>query len=293
MPPSKQPPTKRLPRLNPPNTLDEVVENFDRIVKWAIDAPSRIGYFATIYKRSTIAIHKAIDDREFEHTEVMTEFTKTFSKRFFDALNAHFQPRSYEDRPTLGWQVSFAGAKYGEPIIFQHMLSAVNAHVNLDLGVTAAQVGRGAMADLHSDFNMVNAILASQVQGVLDALAEISPRTKEIRDLMPGDEAEEINKLLMVFRDVAWHYANVLAEAPQERVRELIDTRDAEICTLGACYLYPPGKFRSLVNLIAEEENRDVSLNVRTLDVSHATLNRAFLTPPVSDHRHPSWCHLW
>jgi hypothetical protein len=293
MPPRKLPSTKRLDRLSTAKTLDEVVENFDRIVKWAIDAPSRIGYFATIYKRATIAIHKAIDTPEFEHPEVMKEFTKTFSQRFFDALNAHFHPRSYQDRPTLVWQVSFAGADYGEPIIFQQMLSAVNAHINLDLGITAAHVGRGAMADLHNDFNMVNAILASQVQGVLDALAEISPRTKVIRDVMPGDEAQEINKLLMVFRDFAWQYANTVADAPPDRFRELVDIRDSEFCTLGTCYLYPPGRFRSLVDWIAEEESRDVSLNVRTLDVSHGPLNRAFLTPPVSGPRRRPWCRLW
>jgi hypothetical protein len=59
MPPKKLlPPTpaKGLDRLSTAKSLDEVVDNFDRIVKWAIAAPSRIGYFATIYKRSTIAI---------------------------------------------------------------------------------------------------------------------------------------------------------------------------------------------------------------------------------------------
>jgi hypothetical protein len=296
MPPKKllpPGPAKGLDRLRTPKSLDDVIENFDRIVKWAIAAPSRIGYFATIYKRSTIAIHEAIANGEFNDPNVMTEFTKTFSQRYFDALNAHFHPLSHEERPTHVWQVSFVGAGYGEPIIFQQMLTAVNAHINLDLGITAAQVGRGSMHDLHADFDMINAILASQTQGVLDALSDISPRTKVIRDVMPGDEADEINALLTVFRDLAWQYANAVADAPPARFRELVDVRDSEFCRLGVCYLYPPSRLRNLVDWIAEEESQDVALNVRTLDMSHGALNRAFLSPPVSGRRRRrAWCRL-
>ncbi|WP_173009827.1 DUF5995 family protein [Mycolicibacterium sp. P9-64] len=63
------------------------------------------------------------------------------------ALNVHFRTTDYKG-PT------------------QHLLTAVCAHVNLDLGISAATGGAGAMDDLHDDFNMVNAILGSQCQGV-------------------------------------------------------------------------------------------------------------------------------
>jgi hypothetical protein len=110
------------------------------------------------------------------------------------------------------------------------------------------------MDDRHDDFNMVNAILGSQVQGVFDALAKVSPRTQTIRDVLPGDEVDEINALLIVFRDLAWKFANVLADSPDE--------------------------FQELVDWIADKESRDVARNVRTLDVAAAKpneLNAAFL----------------
>jgi hypothetical protein len=188
--PPKKPCPPPLPPFAAAKNLRQAIANFDTIVAWAINASSGIGYFATVYKRATIAISKAIDTPGgFQHPKVMTRFTMTFSQRYFDALNAHFRPDDYEG-PTHVWQWAFDGLAYDEPIIFQHLLTAIDAHINLDLGISAAQVGAGAMDDLHDDFNMVNAILASQVQGVFDALAKVSPRTQTIRDLLPGDEAQ-------------------------------------------------------------------------------------------------------
>jgi hypothetical protein len=225
-------------------------------------------------------VGNAIDTGKFQHPEVMTRFTLTFSQRYFDALNAHFHPNDYKG-PTHVWQWAFDGVDYAEPIIFQHLLTAVDAHINLDLGITAAQVGAGAMDDLHHDFNMINAILGSQVQGVFDALAEVSPRTHTIRNLLPGDEVDEINALLIVFRDLAWNFANVLADSPDD-FQELVDLQDSRACLLSTCYLYPPDKIRSVVDWIADKESRDVARNVRVLDVAAAIpneLNEAFLRP--------------
>jgi hypothetical protein len=269
-----------LPPLKTAKNLRQSVANLDAIITWAINAASGIGYFATIYKRATIAIGKAIETGGFQNPTVMTRFTLTFSQRYFDALNAHFHPTDHKG-PTHVWQWAFDGVAHQEPIIFQHLLMAVCAHINLDLGIAAAQVGAGAMEDLHDDFNMVNAILGSQCQGVFDALADVSPRTKTIRDLLPGDEVEEINALLIVFRDLAWKFANVVADSPDD-FQELVDLQDSRACLLSTCYLYPPDKIRSIVDWIADKESRDVARNVRALDVASAMpieLNEAFLRP--------------
>jgi hypothetical protein len=46
MPPKNVPPP---PPLKTAKNLYESIANFDAIVAWAINAPSGIGYFATIY----------------------------------------------------------------------------------------------------------------------------------------------------------------------------------------------------------------------------------------------------
>ncbi len=135
------PPATTPPRLPTATTLTEVIANFDTVIAWAIQESSGIGYFPpTVYRRATIAIDAAVrDGTSFEHPDVMARFAVIFSQRYFDALNAYLNPRPFE-RPTNVWLWHFVGLEYDEPIIFQHLLTAVDAHVNLDLGVAASQV---------------------------------------------------------------------------------------------------------------------------------------------------------
>jgi hypothetical protein len=112
--PPKKPSPPPPPPLDAAKNLRQTIANFDAIVAWAINASSGIGYFAAVYKRATIAMSKAIDTPGgFQHPEVMTRFTMTFSQRYFDALNAHFHPDDYEG-PTHVWQWAFDGLRYDE-----------------------------------------------------------------------------------------------------------------------------------------------------------------------------------
>ena len=267
------PPATTPPRLPTATTLAQVIANFDAVIAWASQERSGIGYFPTVYRRATIAIDAATrDGKSFEHPDVMARFAVIFSQRYFDALNAYLDPRRFE-RPTNVWQWHFVGLEYEQPIIFQHLLTAVDAHVNLDLGIAASQVGRADMADLHDDFNMVNTILASQVQAVLDALGDVSPRVKRIRNSIPDSvEVASINELLQSFRDLAWKFAVTLADEPPERFQELVDLHDAWAGVLATKYLYPPGRLGACARWIAEKESRDVGAVI-------ARLNRDADTP--------------
>src|SRR5829696_8551595 len=68
------PPAVPMERLEKCNNLDEVVRNLDQIIEWSIRAQSTMGYFAVLYKRSTVAISKAIKDGKFKDREVMERF---------------------------------------------------------------------------------------------------------------------------------------------------------------------------------------------------------------------------
>lgn len=275
------PPTTTPPRLPTATTLAQVIANFDTVIAWAIEERSGIGYFPTVYRRATIAIDAAVrDGKSFEHPDVMARFAVIFSQRYFDAVNAYLNPRPFE-RPTNVWQWHFVGLEYDEPIIFQHLLTAVDAHVNLDLGVAASQVGRGDMPDLHDDFNMVNTILASQVQAVFDALGDVSPNVKKIRDAIPDSvEVSSINELLQAFRDLAWKFAVALTDDPPERFQELVDQHDAWASVLATKYLYPPGRLGACARWIAEKESHDVAAVITRLNAdAHVPrpVNPAFL----------------
>ena len=47
-----------LPPIPTVTTIDEVVEAIESIIDWSISVSSRMGYFAALYKRITIAIGK-------------------------------------------------------------------------------------------------------------------------------------------------------------------------------------------------------------------------------------------
>ena len=280
--PAPPPPASTPTRLPKAKNLNDVIANFDTVIAWSIKEPSGIGYFAVMYKRATIAIDAAIKAKDFEHPAVMAEFAMIFAQRYFDALNAYLEPRDSE-KPTQVWRCHFVGLEYPGPIIFQHLLTAVDAHINLDLGIAASLVGRGNMDGLRSDFDQVNRVLASQVQSVLVALGDLSPWIQRIRAVIPDEtEISAINELLVVFRDLAWYFALTLADADgdAERVQALIDERDGWAAWLGTEYLAPPGAMGWLVRLIAREECRDVRAVIARLNqgADHpAPTNRKFL----------------
>lgn len=267
-------------RLPKARSLKGVIANFETVIAWAEKEPDNIGYFPTVYKSATIAVDKAVKAKQFEHPEVMAKFALIFAQRYFDALDAYLDPVRGE-RPTMVWQKHFLGLQRPKPIVFQHLLTAIDAHINLDLGIAAATVGRENMDDLHADFNMINAILASQVQGVLDALGDVSPNLQRIRDqFTDAKEVALINQLLSKFRDLAWNFAVTLAETDEDQQQELIDLQDSWAASLADCYLYPPGLVGLTCEWIADAESRDVAAIVKRLDRDAdkpRSLNRAFL----------------
>ena len=52
--------TPPLPPIPPVTKIDEVVEAIQSIVDWSISTSSRLGYFAALYKRITIAVRTAL-----------------------------------------------------------------------------------------------------------------------------------------------------------------------------------------------------------------------------------------
>ena len=102
--------------------IDDVVRNLDRIIDWATAAHSTIGYFAVLYKRSTLAIRDAIDRDLFQDSARMAEFDVMFAQRYFDALNAYFHPDEFPDL-NLAWEVAFVGHDNPETTMLQQMLA--------------------------------------------------------------------------------------------------------------------------------------------------------------------------
>jgi hypothetical protein len=259
-------PSLRLGRLEDPETIDDVLRNVDQIITWSIKAESHIGYFAVVYKRVTLAIREAITDGQFDDGNRVARLDVAFAQRYFNALNAYFHPNEYPDL-TLAWEVAFVGGLDGQAIILQHLMSAFNAHITFDLGMACFTIAPDSLDTLENDFNRVNAVLCSQIPGIIDVLQRLSPELRWIRRLIP-DELAVFNRMLMKLRQGAWLFAIYMALNPESAIQKRVN-QAASTAALGAWYLQPPARltlFRALVSAVAKHESHDVVANIRALE---------------------------
>jgi hypothetical protein len=272
-----------LERLEKPTVIDDVVRNLDQIIDWALKAQSRIGYFAALYKRTTVAIRQAIDEGVFDDGHRMEQLDVAFSTRYFNALNAYFYPDEYQPL-TIPWEVAFVGDQNDTAIILQQMMTGLNAHITFDLGIAAYATAANSLQSLEPDFNRINAILASQVPGTLNVIGQLSPDLRWIRRLLP--EVWVIKRVLKKLRKSAWYLAVYLALHP-DNAREKRVNQASWTAAMGAWYLQPPERytpFPRLVRIIAKRESRDVAANIRALEGitnSPDKMDKAFLLRPV------------
>jgi hypothetical protein len=254
----------------PPMTrLDAVVSALDSVIEWAIAASSRLGYFAALYKRITIAVAVAVENGAFEDGPRMERFDAAFASRYFDALNGYFHPNKFP-RPTRSWQKTFDAVHRDDLIILQHMLAGVNAHIDLDLGIAAQNIAPAMkLPTLHEDFNTINAVLASQVEGLVDDINLLSPDLADLYQILAGNEIFLINQAIAAMRDSAWRFAMVLAFVPGFTRPLTIWTRDRKVAAQAEVIYHPPGVIgliQATIDEIAERESRDVVRNLAVLD---------------------------
>ena len=141
----------------PVQTIDDVVSALDAIVQQSYDNASRLGYFAALYRRVTCAVRDGITNGRFQNGPLMEKLDVVFASRYLDAL-ATFQSGG---TATRSWMLAFRGCDDANLLILQQLLSGMNAHINLDLGIAAAQTCPGdQLPQLKPDFDEINAVLA-------------------------------------------------------------------------------------------------------------------------------------
>jgi hypothetical protein len=208
------------------NTIDEVIEALDGIIKHSEDNNDTAGYFAALYRKVTIRVKEGIANNEFEDGPRMEKLDVCFANRYIDAWAAWKSNLPV----TASWKKSFDLTTHYWPIVLQHLLMGMNAHINLDLGVAAAQVSANTNINaLQNDFNKINTILSSLVNDVQNKLANIWPtlkwilqKTKKVDDFM-------VDFSMQLSREGAWQFAVSLAGHQGNALAGLIAARDLKI----------------------------------------------------------------
>lgn len=242
------------PAASRASSIPEVVAELTSIVDWARVNRSRIGYFAAMYRTVTLRVSAAIGAGQFEDAERMRRLVVVFARRYLDAFEEFRQGRGCG----AGWEVSLSGTRRWRPIIIQQLITGMNVHINLDLGIAAASVGPGAaLASLEADFYTINDILGSMIDEFVQQVHSVSPWIG-LLDRIGG----RTDQLLIEFsidkaRDEAWRLARQLAAVDQSDWAPMVTARDDWTARFGQ-FLLSPGMMLSagLLLIRLRESNR-------------------------------------
>lgn len=245
----------------PENPIDGVIRQLTAIVERSEAAESRLGCFAAMYRRTTAAVLAEIDT--FEDPARMTRLDVVFAGRYLDALAA-FQGGG---QPPKAWAVAFQAAADPEPIVLQHLVLGMNAHINLDLGIAAAAVAPGAaLPGLRNDFLKINAILASLVRTVMGELSRVSPLLGLLEQVVgTGDDERIANFGMDSARDWAWSFAEMLAPLAPARQAPKIAAVDRLVAGFAQTLWHPDPVLAALFKVIRSAETDSVAEIVAAL----------------------------
>jgi hypothetical protein len=145
------------------------------------------------------------------------------------------------------------------------VLLGMNAHINLDLGLAAADTVPGRdIGTLQQDFERINDVLADTVDRMQDAVAAVSPWTRLVDVIgLRMDEAVTTWSLEQA-RGRAWRFATEVAAAGDDRGR-LVTERDVAVARIGTAIAAPGRLTRSAIRLARQRERADVGAVVAAL----------------------------
>jgi hypothetical protein len=196
----------------------------------------RIGYFAAMYEAVTTTIRARAGDGQFADAARMERFVSIFASRYLDAVDAWRAGTPC----TESWRAAFRASQAWRPIILQHLLLGINAHINLDLGVTVAALGGGGSVEaLRGDFDAMNDVLGQLVNGCQGALDQVSPWLS-LADRIggPGDETV-IRFSLTAARRQAWSVATQLSGLTGPGLDRAIAGVDARTALVAGAIAHP------------------------------------------------------
>ncbi|MFY7847013.1 DUF5995 family protein [Chryseobacterium gambrini] len=243
-------------------TIEEVLKKLDAIIIWAKENQSPVGYFACTYRIMTAQVLKGIQQKKFEDNPRMTVLDIAFATRYLEAWEAY----SKGQKCTNSWFIAFEAAKNKNLLILQHIFLGMNAHINLDLGISAASImPYRKINPLKKDFENINNVIASINQKVQDSLNMICYPVELIDKLSNGKDNVILDFAISKARDTSWATAVIASNTPnflRENVIGIVDYATAKVATQ---ILNPKILTPSLLKELKKCESNDVVKNIEIL----------------------------
>ena len=190
--------------------------------------------FLDTYRRTTIAVGKAIAGAQFEDPEWVEQWDVAFADLYLAALELDLVGSHEVPRP---WRLAF-DAPESLPAL-RHVLLGINAHINYDLPqallavISDAEFGDPVvMARRQRDHERIDGVLSARVADEDDELGALSARSLVDRVLQPLNRLSR-KRFLREARQKVWHNT---VELQQARVAgpEAYAARLAELEVLSA-----------------------------------------------------------
>lgn len=232
--------------MKPIHTIDDVIATLQDIINESITNKSPLGYFAALYQKVTIKVKEGIANNYFDNGPRMEKLDIIFAKRYIDAYYNY-----QENKPiTSSWEKAFSLANDYWPVVLQHLLIGMNAHINLDLGIAAAEVSEDhSIEDLKGDFDKINTVLSSLVADVENDLASIWPFLRKILKFTKKVDNFLVDFSMEIARDGAWDFAVKLANTESSKIEEVIQQRDEKVAKI-ASLMTDPGLIANIIFMI-------------------------------------------
>jgi hypothetical protein len=244
-------------------TIDEVLQKLDAIIAESVENNDHLGYFAYVYRRTTAQIGQAIIERKFEDNERMEKFDVLFANKYLDAY------RDYHDGLPIcrSWDEAFR-AKKEKLTILQHIILGMNAHINYDLGMAAAEFTAGQRIDsMKNDFMRVNDVLASLVDELQVKVGRVSKLMFLLDWIGKRTDEEVMNFSMEKARKQAWNFAVTLSVTEGQEKEATIKEVDGIIGNLGDIVKHPPGKLLPFtLKIISRFEEKNVKKIIAKLE---------------------------
>jgi hypothetical protein len=247
----------------PAHSIEDVLARIDAIVDRARREESRVGYFAALYRNVTASVQRGIVNGRFEDGTRMARLDVVFANRYLDAVEAFRASRPI----SRSWRIAFEAADSWPPLVLQHLMLGMNAHIMLDLGIAAAETAPGsALPALERDFVEINRLLAEMVDDVQRRVAHVSPWMHVLDALGQRTDESLCGYCVGRARELSWGVARRLAPLDGAAREREIAVLDAVTAALALPIRTPPPTVRAALLGVRLRETADVSQVIDALD---------------------------
>lgn len=248
-------------------TIEDVLSDLDRIVDITLDENSSLAIFAYVYRFITTKLMEGICVKRFEDNKRMERFGTELARMYIDAF-WHFREQKPVSSP---WKVAFKAGELEDPeiqpVIAQHLMLGMNAHINKDFGIAAVRIAPGEQVDsFKNDFKAFSRLLIEWGGEMVRRVNRISPLMFLLDWYGERDDEAIVTFSIRRACNFSWNLAHALAHAPEEERAYLIRRVEGQVTRIASVLAHPPDTLLTrLLILIQQFEEKDIREVVKGL----------------------------